>query len=339
MLVSRISPAPSRAASSAQRTASSPVPVRPPCTKTSQPPASDRLLTSIATTIACRPQASLHRRTRSGVFTAAVLMLTLSAPAASSARTSSSDRTPPPTVSGTNVASAVRFTTSSKVPRPSCEAAMSSSAISSAPSASYRRAHSTGSPASRRPTKRTPLTTRPSRTSRHGMTRFASIVERLTRRYALRKGAGNERPCSARVGGRAAVRFEQLLDRREAVLDRVLHDRVHGRARALERLVVALPLRRVDDRRRVPASQEQQIHDEPRHLSAVDGEREDAQHVVVGARGEAHGRSRPARLGVVHPVDHLAQLVRDLVGRGVLVEVEPVLRDVFPVFHRLRVPL
>ena len=35
---------------------------------------------------------------------------------------------------------------------------------------------STGSPASRRPTKRTPLTTRPPCTSRHGMTRFASIL-------------------------------------------------------------------------------------------------------------------------------------------------------------------
>src|SRR5206468_3841752 len=37
-------------------------------------------------------------------------------------------------------------------------------------------AASTGSPASRRSTKRTPLTTRPSLTSRHGMTRLANII-------------------------------------------------------------------------------------------------------------------------------------------------------------------
>jgi len=90
----------------------------------------------MATTMACAPQASLHRRTMSGEATAAVLMLTLSAPAARSARTSSSVRTPPPTVSGTNTASAVRATTSSSVPRPSCEAPMSSKVISSAPARS-----------------------------------------------------------------------------------------------------------------------------------------------------------------------------------------------------------
>ena len=48
------------------------------------------------------------------------------------------------------------------------------------------RSASTGSPASRRPTKLTPLTTRPSRTSRHGMMRFLSVmrspVGRLPRR-------------------------------------------------------------------------------------------------------------------------------------------------------------
>src|SRR3954452_8731433 len=48
---------------------------------------------------------------------------------------------------------------------------MSRKVSSSAPSASYTRASSTGSPASRRPTKLTPLTTRPAVTSRQGMTR------------------------------------------------------------------------------------------------------------------------------------------------------------------------
>src|SRR6478609_5336828 len=51
---------------------------------------------------------------------------------------------------------------------------MSRKVSSSAPSSSYRRASSTGSPASTRSTKLTPLTTRPSDTSRHGMTRTAT---------------------------------------------------------------------------------------------------------------------------------------------------------------------
>src|SRR6476661_7730772 len=52
---------------------------------------------------------------------------------------------------------------------------MSRKQSSSAPAASYAMALSTGSPASRRPTKFTPLTTRPSFTSRQGMTRTLSI--------------------------------------------------------------------------------------------------------------------------------------------------------------------
>ena len=43
---------------------------------------------------------------------------TLSAPARSSTSTSSTARTPPPTVSGMNTCSAVRWTTSSMVARP-----------------------------------------------------------------------------------------------------------------------------------------------------------------------------------------------------------------------------
>src|SRR4051812_24653851 len=53
---------------------------------------------------------------------------------------------------------------------------MSRKVSSSAPSASYTRAISTGSPASRRPVKFTPLTTRPASTSRQGITRTARLT-------------------------------------------------------------------------------------------------------------------------------------------------------------------
>jgi hypothetical protein len=69
-------------------------------------------------------------------LTAAVLMLTLSAPAESSARTSSSVLTPPPTVRGMKTCSAVRLTTSMMMPRSSAEAVMSRNVSSSAPSSS-----------------------------------------------------------------------------------------------------------------------------------------------------------------------------------------------------------
>src|SRR5439155_18523591 len=52
---------------------------------------------------------------------------------------------------------------------------------SSAPAASYAIAASTGSPASRRSTKLTPLTTLPSLTSRQGMTRTLNIKGLLSR--------------------------------------------------------------------------------------------------------------------------------------------------------------
>ena len=72
-------------------------------------------------------------------------------------------------------------------------------------------------------------------------------------------------------------------------------------------------------------------------LSVREGK--DAEEVVVGARREADGRARAPRLRVVHPVDDLPQLVGDLVGRRVLVEVEAVLGDVLPVLDRLDVAL
>src|SRR3989440_3847458 len=92
--------------------------------------------------------------------------------------------------------SAVRFTTSSMMSRASCEAVMSRKTSSSAPCASYAIAASTGSPASRRSTNRTPFTTRPSLTSRHGMMRLASMLGPArggTHRVRQRDGAGVER--------------------------------------------------------------------------------------------------------------------------------------------------
>src|ERR671922_241341 len=80
--------------------------------------------------------------------------------------------------------SAVRRTTSSMMSRASCEAVMSRNTSSSAPWASYATAASTGSPASRRSTNRTPFTTRPSLTSRQGMIRLASTASGLARRRA-----------------------------------------------------------------------------------------------------------------------------------------------------------
>ena len=74
--------------------------------------------------------------TRSGFSTAAVLMLTLSAPALRSFLTSSIRRTPPPTVSGMKTWSATRSMTSTMVSRASEEAVMSRNATSSAPASS-----------------------------------------------------------------------------------------------------------------------------------------------------------------------------------------------------------
>jgi len=139
MLVSRISPAPAPSMRAAHSTASSPVGVRPPCVNTSQPHAGSsaaRRRASIATTTHCDPKRSAASRTEPGRATAAVLIDTLSAPALSSARTSSTVRTPPPTVSGMKTRSAVRATTSRMIGRSSCEAVMSRKVSSSAPSAS-----------------------------------------------------------------------------------------------------------------------------------------------------------------------------------------------------------
>ena len=83
MLVSRISPAPSRSASRAQATTSSPVGTRPPLMNTSQ--RSPVHLPSIATTMHWLPKRVAPAVISSGVRTAGELIETLSAPASSSA--------------------------------------------------------------------------------------------------------------------------------------------------------------------------------------------------------------------------------------------------------------
>src|SRR6188768_812942 len=85
---------------------------------------------------ALRPNRSAASFTNCGRSTAAVLMLTLSAPALSRLRISSSVRMPPPTVTGMKTLAAVRSTTSMIVFRFSCEAVMSRKQSSSAPSRS-----------------------------------------------------------------------------------------------------------------------------------------------------------------------------------------------------------
>src|SRR4029077_9081238 len=119
--------------------------------------------------------------------------------------------------------SAVRLTTSSMVPRFSWVAVISRKQSSSAPAASYAIAASTGSPASRRSTKLTPLTTRPSLTSRQGMTRTLNIVRLLGARVANERQRGSgiepaviERPACNGARKLAGARLEQRLD----VLDR-----------------------------------------------------------------------------------------------------------------------
>jgi hypothetical protein len=73
---------------------------------------------SIDTTIVDEPNARDASRTSSGRATAAVFSDTLSAPARSTMRMSSTLRSPPPTVSGMKISSAVRRTISTRLLRP-----------------------------------------------------------------------------------------------------------------------------------------------------------------------------------------------------------------------------
>src|SRR5438477_2097625 len=222
--VSRISPAPSETTSWAYSIASIPVEFRPPWVNISQrsePPARLTRLASIATTMHCSPNFSAASLTNSRRATAAELIETLSAPDRSKVLMSSMVRTPPPTVSGMKQASAVRRTTSSMMPRFSWVAVMSRKHSSSAPAASYAIAASTGSPASRRSTKLTPLTTRPSLTSRQGITRTLNIGKLLGRgaRAADQRQCGRginpaiiKRAARDRSGQLSRARVQQCLD-------------------------------------------------------------------------------------------------------------------------------
>ena len=133
----------------------------------------------MATTTHWLPNLAETSPTKSGSATAAVFTATLSAPASRRALTSSTVLIPPPTVRGTNTSPAVRSTTSIIVFLFSWEAVMSRNVISSAPSSPYLPAASTGSPASLRLTKRTPFTTLPSFTSRHGIILLQTIYPNL----------------------------------------------------------------------------------------------------------------------------------------------------------------
>ena len=88
--------------------------MRPPLMWTSHTsrPSRRTRLGSMLTTMHWLPNRRAAWRTNSGSRTAAELIETLSAPAFSSARMSSSVRMPPPTVSGMKQTSAVRRTTS-----------------------------------------------------------------------------------------------------------------------------------------------------------------------------------------------------------------------------------
>ena len=111
--------------------------MRPPWVVTSKPdgvPGARRASTDSTST--WLPNRRVISAITSGRRMAPVLIATLSAPARSRMSTSSTEPTPPPTVSGMNTVSAVRRTTSRVVSRPSTEAEMSRKVSSSAPSAS-----------------------------------------------------------------------------------------------------------------------------------------------------------------------------------------------------------
>lgn len=110
------------------------VSVRPPCVVTTKPDGirSERLTSSDRTT-ACAPNRSAISETSSGRAIAALLTPILSAPHCCSRATSSTLRTPPPTVSGMKTCSAVRVTVSHIVARFSTVAPTSRNVSSSAP--------------------------------------------------------------------------------------------------------------------------------------------------------------------------------------------------------------
>ena len=135
----RISPTPSSSPRRAHSMASIPADSVPPCVVTSKPDgaySSRHRRASTDSTMHWAPKISAMSRSSSGFLMAAVFTETLSAPARSNSRTSSTLRTPPPTVNGINTWSAVRRTTSSMVERPCLDAETSKKVSSSAPRAS-----------------------------------------------------------------------------------------------------------------------------------------------------------------------------------------------------------
>ena len=174
----RISPTPNAHAFSTQASASSPALCRPPCVVTSKPDSVLARRASTEITKTCEPNRSAISAISSGRAIADVFIETLSAPARNSRSTSSTLRIPPPTVNGMKTCSAVRRTTSRVVSRPATLAEISKNVSSSAPSRLYKAAISTGSPASTRSVKLTPLTTRPSVTSKQGMMRTDNVIYR-----------------------------------------------------------------------------------------------------------------------------------------------------------------
>src|SRR2546430_3060437 len=116
---------------------------------------------------------------------------------------------------------------------------MSRNANSSAPCSSYRRATSTGSPASRRLTKFTPLTTRPFATSRQGMMRLARPMAYCRAEFipprckAWRSGRRNSalrlrrmgRPSRMNSALLALCRLERRLEIERAFVERAAGDR------------------------------------------------------------------------------------------------------------------
>ena len=119
-----------------------------------------------------------------------------------------------------------------------------------------------------------------------GQTRPGVQGDQLRRRDSAHEAAGVR-----------LVLVEELLDAGEAVLFGFLHHVQDDRGRALERLVVALPLGRVDDRTaRSPARIRKQVHEEPRDLAAVVREGKHAQQIVVRARRDAERRCAALRV-------------------------------------------
>ena len=150
----------------------------------------------VVTTPACRRRSGRRwprRRTASrisaamasisaGLATAALLRVILSAPASSSLEASSTDEMPPPTVNGMSMRAAMRATSSVKVPRSLLRGADVEVDQFVGPFGGVFRTqlHRDRRPGAA-PTKLMPLTVCPSRMSRQGIMRLASIASRSLR--------------------------------------------------------------------------------------------------------------------------------------------------------------